>query len=147
MSVNERTLQCSPDDVFRVLADGWLYPAWVVAAARMRNVDAGWPSPGTRLHHSIGTWPLLINGTTSSLEWHPPHHFAVEARGGLIGTARVVLDVTPSSRGSLVRMTETAVRGPARVIPVLPDLLLWWRNTEALRRLGFLCEGMAGGAR
>ena len=28
-----------PSAVWAVLADGWLYPVWVVGAARMREVD------------------------------------------------------------------------------------------------------------
>jgi len=141
MSVNERTVTCSVDDVFRVLADGWLYPAWVVAAARMRDVDAHWPAPGSRLHHSVGVWPLLIDGTTSSIDWDPPHRFVLEARGWLIGTAQVVIEVEPVEHGARVRMTEWAVKGPARLVPgPLMDVALWLRNTEALRRLGFLSE-------
>ena len=51
-----------------MLSDGWLYALWVVGAARMRDVDEGWPAVGTRLHHSVGTWPLLIDDTTEVLE-------------------------------------------------------------------------------
>ena len=43
MSRNVRVLQCTPEDVFRVLADGWLYPCWVVGASRMRKVEDTWP--------------------------------------------------------------------------------------------------------
>jgi len=144
MAHNERRLHCRPDAVFDVLADGWLYPSWVVGTARMRDVDAAWPSPGARLHHSVGTWPALLNGTTSCLEWNPPHRFAALARGILIGKARVIIEVTPDGDDSLVRITEEPVSGPAKLLPgPVPDLLLWWRNSEALRRLGYLCEGEA----
>ena len=54
MSTNVRVLTCHPDAVFRVLADGWLFPAWVVGASRMRDVDEQWPVPGAKLHHSFG---------------------------------------------------------------------------------------------
>jgi hypothetical protein len=40
MSRNVRASACSPQAVFEVLADGWLYPGWVVGASRMRAVDA-----------------------------------------------------------------------------------------------------------
>ena len=39
MAVNFRHLDCAPEDVFRVLADGWLYPSWVVGASRIRSVE------------------------------------------------------------------------------------------------------------
>ncbi|MDI3193607.1 hypothetical protein QK290_04985 [Pseudarthrobacter sp. AL07] len=28
-------------------------------------VDAQWPGTGSRLHHSVGHWPLVINDSTS----------------------------------------------------------------------------------
>ena len=56
-----RRLNCSPEEVFDVLNDGWSYPLWVVGASRIRDVDAGWPGPGSKLHHSFGVWPLLID--------------------------------------------------------------------------------------
>ena len=32
MATNEIEADCSPEAVFAVLADGWLYPTWVVGA-------------------------------------------------------------------------------------------------------------------
>src|SRR3712207_7075993 len=39
MAVNFRHLDCTPEDVFSVLADGWLYPSWVVGASRIRRSE------------------------------------------------------------------------------------------------------------
>lgn len=136
-------MQCSPDAVFRVLADGWLYPGWVVGASRMRDVDAAWPQPGARLHHSVGVWPALLNDTTSSVRWHPPHQMVMTARGWPIGEARVTIDVKPAGEGCLVRVQEEAVSGPAKLVPtVITDVLLYWRNAETLQRLAYFAEGM-----
>jgi hypothetical protein len=144
MAVNQRRLHCSPETVFAVLADGWLYPSWVVGTARMRDVDAGWPAPGSRLHHSVGVWPAVLNGTTSCIEWDPPRRMVVLARGMLIGKARVTLEVTPTDDGALVQLTEHPVSGPTLLFPrTFVDLLLWFRNTDALRRLSYLGEGAA----
>ena len=68
MSRVTRTVLAVPDQVWGVLADGWLYPLWVVGASRMREVDDHWPAVGARLHHSVGAWPALIDDTTSVLE-------------------------------------------------------------------------------
>ena len=47
--------------------------------------------------------------------------------------------------GSLVRIDEEPVRGPATLVPsVLTAPLLRWRNSETLHRLGYLAEGKAG---
>ncbi len=51
-----------------MLADGWLYPSWVVGASRVRGVDATWPQPGSRSHHSVGVWPDLIDDHTEEEE-------------------------------------------------------------------------------
>ena len=55
MSSNRRVLAATPDQVWEILSDGWLYPLWVVGASRMREVDDHWPDVGARLHHSVGT--------------------------------------------------------------------------------------------
>ena len=47
--------------VWDVLADGWTYSGWVVGNSRIRAVDSHWPEPGSRILHSIGTWPAVIN--------------------------------------------------------------------------------------
>lgn len=143
MSRNVRRMNCPPEAVFRVLADGWLYPSWVVGASRMRNVDAAWPQPGAQLHHSVGVWPALIDDTTSAVSWDPPRHMVMTARGWPIGEARVTIDVKPSGNGCLVRIQEEAVSGPAKAIPrVVSDVLLQWRNAETLHRLAYLAEGI-----
>jgi uncharacterized protein YndB with AHSA1/START domain len=67
MSVTTRTIDSTPDQVWSVLADGWLYPLWVVGATRMREVDDHWPEVGAQLHHSAGVWPAVIDDTTEVL--------------------------------------------------------------------------------
>ena len=147
MAVNYRTMNCPPQNVFAVLADGWLYPGWVVGASRMRNVDAAWPTAGSAIHHSVGVWPALIDDSTSTLEWDPPRHALFKARGWPIGEAHVALDVKARRGGCVVRITEDATAGPSRFVPVfLRDPVLRMRNAETLQRLAFLAEGGAGAA-
>jgi hypothetical protein len=144
MAVNYRLMSCAPADVFEVLADGWLYPSWVVGASRMRGVDDAWPSPGSMLHHSVGVWPLLIDDTTSVLELNPPRHLLLKARGWPMGEAHVAIDVRNRPAGCIVRITEDAVAGPMRFIPrPLLDAMVHARNAETLRRLAYLAEGAA----
>ena len=38
-----------------MLSDGWSYATWVVGAARIRDVDDGWPTVGTKIHHPSGS--------------------------------------------------------------------------------------------
>jgi hypothetical protein len=144
MSRNVRELRCTPEDVFRVLGDGWLYPSWVVGASRMRDVDDAWPAAGTELHHSFGTWPLLIDDKTVVEACDAPHRLVLRARGWPIGEARVVIDIKARGDRSVVRIQEEAVAGPGRFVPdAIMDVLLHWRNSETLHRLAYLAEGIA----
>jgi uncharacterized protein YndB with AHSA1/START domain len=144
VATNERRVSASPEQVFGVLADGWLYPTWVVGASRMRTVDSTWPAVEARLHHSVGVWPLLLNDETRILEWQPPRRAVMEAKGWPFGTATVELEVTPHGSGCTVRITENPRRGPGVLVPKpLRDPLIKIRNTETLRRLAFLAEGDA----
>ncbi|QOC25156.1 SRPBCC family protein [Microbacterium hominis] len=144
MSTNVRMLNCSPEEVFRVLADGWLFPGWVVGASRMRAVDEEWPATGSRLQHSFGVWPALIDDETVIEHVERPRQIVLRAKGWPMGEARVVIDVKPRGNHSIVRIQEEAVSGPAAFIPrILMDLLLHWRNAETLHRLAFLAEGLA----
>jgi hypothetical protein len=141
----QRRVEATPAQVFAVLADGWLYPVWVVGASRMRQVDGSWPSPNARLHHSFGVWPMLIDDETTLLEWLPDQRAVLEAKGWPLGSARVVLTVEPEGpTGSLVTLVEDASRGPATLLPKpARQAVMLKRNTETLRRLAYLAEGQA----
>ena len=141
MSRNSRVMDATPEQVWKVLADGWLYPLWVVGASRMREVDDTWPAVGSKLHHSVGTWPLLIDDNTEVLEAQPGVMLRLRARGWPAGEAEVVLRLTPSGAGTEVVIEEDAVKGPALLMPKpLRDVQLAWRNVETLRRLAFVAE-------
>jgi hypothetical protein len=137
-------MACSPQNVFDVLADGWLYPTWVVGASRMREVDEAWPQQGSRVHHSFGVWPALINDETVIREWDPPRRVVMSPKGWPVGEALVTIDVKPRGSGCVVRIQEKAQKGPASLMPTaIMDLYLHWRNSETLRRLAFIAEGRA----
>ena len=142
MARNERILNASPETVWAVLANGWLYPLWVVGASRMRAVDDTWPEAGAALHHSVGSWPLLINDETTVESVSPGTTLTLTAKARPSGVARVVLRLEPLDSRTRVVIEEDAVSGPARFIPkAVRDAGIGWRNTETLRRLAYLAEG------
>lgn len=144
MSTRSARIHTPPDQVWRVLADGWLYPLFVVGASRMRAVDETWPQPGARLHHSVGSWPVLLNDTTEVLESDPQHRLRLRAHGWPGGAADVELTLQPEGAWTRVVIEEDVVAGPARLVPaVLRQPPIAWRNTETLRRLVLLVEGRA----
>jgi len=145
VAVNVRYIEAEPAAIFRVLADGWLYPTWVVGASRIRGVDDAWPAEKSAIHHSFGVWPLVLDDKTVSLEWDPPRRARLRARGWPIGEAEVTLDVKPRGTGSVVRISEDAVAGPGRLVPrFIRTIGLKIRNSETLDRLAYLAEGGAG---
>ena len=142
MSTTTRSMSATPEQVWKVLSDGWLYPLFVVGASRMRDVDESWPAVGARLHHSVGTWPLLIDDTTEVLEVEEGRRLLLKARGWPAGEAHVDISLRPDGDATLVTMEEDATAGPGVLMPKpLRDAQLHWRNVEALRRLAFVVEG------
>ena len=141
MTTNTRVLNATPDRVWEVLSDGWLYPLWVVGATRMRAVDAAWPEVGAKIHHSVGVWPVVLDDNTEVLECDPGRYLRLRARGWPIGEAEVGLRLSSSGAGTLVEMDEHAVSGPGALVPQpLKALSIKARNVESLRRLAFLAE-------
>ena len=112
MAVNTRLVAAPADQVWNVLADGWLYPLFVVGASRMRQVDDHWPQPGARLHHSVGVWPALLDDTTSVLETEPGSMIRLRARGWPGGEAEVTIRLRPRGQDTEVSIAEDAVSGP-----------------------------------
>lgn len=140
ISVRRRTT-ATPQQVWSVLADGWSYPSWVVGASRMRAVDPGWPAVGSRLHHSVGTWPLLLNDETSVAECDPGRRIVLTAKARPFGNARVEIELTPDAVGTVVEMSEDASSGPAKFMPKpARQVAIGPRNIEALKRLLLLAE-------
>jgi hypothetical protein len=134
----------TPDRVWSVLSDGWLYPLWVVGASRIREVEDGWPAVGTRIHHSVGAWPLLIDDYTEVLLCEAERVIELRARAWPTGEASVRIRLTPFGDETEVTIEEDASSGPATLVPKpVRTPPLHWRNVETLRRLAYLAERRA----
>jgi uncharacterized protein YndB with AHSA1/START domain len=144
-----RVIDVPPDAVFAVLADGWLYGGWVVGSSHIREVDEDWPAVGSRIHHSVGPWPLHVQDVTVVRAVEPGLSLSLEARGWPLGAAAVGLTLVPHGEGrTLVRMTEHIVRGPGKLLPeALQALVAKPRNAESLARLADLATGKHARAR
>jgi len=141
MSTVSRTVRANRNRVWEVLADGWTYPLFVVGASRMRAVDDGWPEVGSRIHHSVGMWPALIDDYTEVKDMAPADRLLLRARGWPIGEATVEFRLSDKGPDTQVEIEEIVSAGPGRFIPPpLKGLSLAWRNVETLRRLAFVAE-------
>lgn len=136
----ERECGAAPDAVLDVLRDGWLFAVWVVGASQIRDVDPNWPEPGSRIHHSVGAWPLLIKDHTESLEYVPGRLLVLRARAWPMGEAQIRIEVHPTASGSRIVMTEGVKQGPGKLLDPLSRLLFPPRNRESLGRLAAIAE-------
>ena len=112
-------------------------------ASRMREVDDAWPAVGSKLHHSVGVWPLLIDDNTEvtdvdarAARCHAAGPGLADRRGArsTSGCVPVGAETEVDHRGG------RGVRPGALVPPPVRGLSLKWRNTETLRRLAFIAE-------
>lgn len=143
-AVITRRVHAPTDAVWAVLADGWMYATWVVGASRIRAVEPQWPQPGSKVHHSFGIWPALIDDHTEVLACDPGRELLLKARGWPAGEAHVRVHLTPGPTpgSSVVSIVEDVTGGPGRMIPrPARQQLITPRNTEALRRLALIAEG------
>lgn len=137
----KRETTASPEAVWAVIADGWSYAGWVVGASRIRAVSAAWPAEGARIHHSVGTWPAVLDDETVVLDAQPGRLIRLRAKTRPVGEAVVELSLTPSSGGTVVEMREDVESGPATVVPErVRQLAIAARNREALQRLTLMAE-------
>lgn len=142
-SENSTHVDASPEQVFDVLLDPWAYADWVVGAKDVRDVDPGWPAPGSRFHHTVGVGPIATDDCTEIEQVTPPRRLVLKASVRPLGAARVVLQVMPEDGGSRVTIEEEPVDGPARAGGAVADGALSLRNSESLRRLRELVETRA----
>ncbi|HEX5407818.1 MAG TPA: SRPBCC family protein [Pseudonocardiaceae bacterium] len=144
MIIVTRDMPIGPAAVFALLADGWSYAGWVVGNSHVRDVDPGWPAPGTRIHHSAGMWPAQIQDVTEVRAVEQDRSLELTARLWWLGTATIRFTLTPldGGTGTHVEMAEEAKGGPAGLIPArLQALVLRPRNVESLSRLADLAAG------
>lgn len=136
-----RDIAASRQQVWDVLANGWTYSQWVVGNSRIRAVDEDWPAQGTRILHSVGVWPLVIDDETVVLNCAPQQELVLLAKTGPLGAARVILRLSDLPGGCRLEMAEVAVRGPMRLVPDRLQLTgIWPRNRECTWRLAGLAE-------
>jgi hypothetical protein len=143
MTSNRKRIDASPEQVWAILANGWLYPVWMVGATAVRGVDARWPEAGSSINHATGAWPLTVDDTTRVVSSHPPGELTLLLKRWPLGMAEVRLSLSPAgSGGTQVTMEEKAVSGlGARIPDQVKYPLLRWRNNETLTRLGFVARG------
>jgi len=136
-----RETTASRQQVWNVIADGWTYSQWVVGNTRMRAVAPNWPAPGSKIHHTLGIWPVVLNDESEVESCTPLEELVLLAKGRPFGGARITLRLSDTHNGSRIEMAEVPVGGPLNWVPRRLALAAAWpRNRECLRRLASLAE-------
>jgi hypothetical protein len=101
-------------------------------------VSANWPAPGTRILHSIGTWPAVLNDETVVQSSAVGRELVLLAKVRAAAKARITMRLSDRPDGGCrVEMTEVAVSW-------LPDSLQLLgvapRNRECTWRLATIAQ-------
>jgi Polyketide cyclase / dehydrase and lipid transport len=137
-----RDISATRQRVWDVLADGWNYSGWVVGNSRIRAVSSNWPAPGTRILHSIGTWPAVINDETVVEHAETGYELVLLAKIRPAAKARITMRLSDTPAGGCrVEMSEVAVSRPLRWVPHSVQLVgVAPRNRECIWRLAMIAE-------
>jgi uncharacterized protein YndB with AHSA1/START domain len=129
-----RDIAATRQRVWDVLANGWTYSGWVVGNSRIRAVDSNWPAPGTRILHSIGTWPAVIDDETVVESSVSGEELVLLAKVRPAAKARITLQLTDLPGGGCrVAMSEVAVSRPLRWVPTVCSCWGWLPATASAR--------------
>ena len=136
MATNRRFMPVPPQAVWDALAEPSNFGYWVVGSREIRDAEPGFPAPGTKLHHTIGFGPLTLQDHTEVLEAEAPKYLRLRAKGRPLGTATVVLRMTPVDGGTAVEIEEDP-DGAYALLKFNPLLQVATkvRNAESLMRL------------
>jgi hypothetical protein len=110
----------------------------------MRAVDPNWPAPGSKIHHTIGVWPFVLNDESVVESCTPTEELVLLAKSRPFGGARITLRLFDTDNGCRIEMAEVPVGGPLNWIPRRLALVAAYpRNRECTARLAALAERRA----
>jgi hypothetical protein len=136
-----RDVAATRQQVWDVLADGWSYSGWVVGNSRIRAVSPDWPAPGSRILHSIGAWPAVIDDETVVESCEAGSELVLLAKVRPAAQARITLRLSDIPGGCSIEMSEVAVSAPLRWVPDVVQMLgVAPRNRECTWRLAMIAE-------
>jgi len=149
MAVLNVLIEHSPEQVWQVLSDGWAYAEWVAGTRNIRDVDEGWPEPGTRIHYTFGVGRWTLDDVTTVRVMEPGRRLELEAHARRLGSARVSIELLDWGRDrTVVIIDEHPLTGPgARWHSVPLDAALRLRNRRMMRSLARVVDERTVSAR
>lgn len=148
MAVRHRLIRVSPSAVWDVLADGHRYGEWVVGTSESHPVRGQWPRMDAAIQYQIRIGPLQLDNETVVRHCEEGTRLELEAKAGVLGSARIAIELRPWGEHCLVIVDEHPLRGAGgRLHNAGFEALIQLRHRAMLARLAALCEDEAGDAR
>lgn len=145
MAVRHRLIKAGPDAVWNVLADGTRYADWVVGTASSQPVRGQWPQTDAAIRYQIRLGPLQLFNETIVRSCDERSRLELEAQAGVLGTARISIELRPWGEHCLVIVDEHPLQGAGgRLHNVGFEPLIHLRHRAMLRRLARLVEDGTG---
>ncbi|MEU0226931.1 SRPBCC family protein [Streptomyces sp. NPDC006284] len=145
MAVRHRLVQASPQAVWDVLADGNEYADWVVGTSDVTPKSGRWPEVGATIEYEVRLGPVRLQNESVVRRCEPGSVLEIEAKAGVLGTARIAIELRPWGEQCLVIVDEHPLRGPGGLLHnVGVEALIQVRHRAMLARLAKLCEAEAG---
>ncbi|MFE7273437.1 SRPBCC family protein [Streptomyces sp. NPDC057623] len=144
MAVRHRLIQASPSVVWDVLADGHRYAEWVVGTSRSQPLSGRWPRTGAVIRYEVRLGPLRLVNETVVRRCEEGVCLELEAHAGVLGTARIAIELRPWGERCLVIVDEHPLQGAGgRLHNVGFEAVIQLRHRAMLARLARLCESEA----
>ncbi|MFI9831021.1 SRPBCC family protein [Streptomyces sp. NPDC051913] len=144
MARRHRLIQVSPSVVWDVLADGHRYAEWVVGTSRSEPVRGEWPRRDAAIRFQVPLGPLRLVNETVVRHCEEGVALELEAHAGVLGTARIAIELREWGEHSLVIVDEHPLRGVGGTLHNVGfDALIQLRHRTMLARLARLCENRA----
>ncbi|MGW5473504.1 SRPBCC family protein [Streptomyces chartreusis] len=141
MAVRHRLVHASPAAVWAVLADGNRYADWVVGTSQSRPVRGQWPHLDAAIHYEVRLGPVQLVNETVVRHCEEGVRLELEAHAGVLGTARIAIELRPWGKECLVIVDEHPLQGAGgRLHNVGFEALIQLRHRTMLARLARLCE-------
>ncbi|MFF4055343.1 SRPBCC family protein [Streptomyces sp. NPDC001668] len=144
MARRHRLIRVSPSAVWDVLADGHRYAEWVVGTSHSEPVRGQWPHKDAAIRFQVRLGPLHLSNETVVRHCEEGVGLELEAHAGVLGTARIAIELRPWGEHCLVIVDEHPLQGAGgRLHNVGFDALIQLRHRTMLARLAKLCESPA----
>jgi len=144
VAVRHRLIRTSPQIVWSVLADGSRYAQWVVGTETTEPEHGHWPDLGAAIRYTVRLGPVQLANTTVVRRCVHGEQLELEARAGMLGTARIAIELRPWGNHCLVIVDEHPLHGIGGTLHnVAVDAFIQLRHRAMLARLAELCEEVA----